>query len=788
MRLYITIILNFFSIGLFSQINIVYGTVRDSINGETLIGATVYVKEMKQGTVSNEYGFYSASLSRGNYTIVYSYIGYQSLEVKVELKSNMLKDILLSPQNMKLQEVKVTAQRARVEEVGTSENKIAINTIKAIPTITGEPDVIKSLQLLPGIQVANEGTSNLYVRGGNYDQNLIILDETPVYNPTHSLGFFSTFNSDAIKNVTVYKGAFPSQYGGRLSSVVDITMKEGNYNKMKVNAGVGLLASRLSIEAPIVKEKASFIVSGRYSYAGTTLNLFGGKIGGDALKLRSLNDFNDQNDISFYDFNAKINYKVDENNHIYLSTYTGRDHFYCYSLNNENQLEWGNLTSTLRWNHLFSGKLFSNLSTYYSNYNYNSSIKEDIRNYEWKSNIQELGLKYDFTYYPNQKNRIKTGLSSVYHYFEPGKISPKDTTSIIVPFSLDGKRSVELIGYFNNEQKITKRLTLNYGLRYTVFMNYGQATVYNYTPLMNNITDSTVYAKGEIINFYHGLEPRFSVRFKINNNNTIKLAYAYTKQYLHMLSNSSVGLPTDVWLPADSYIKPQSSHQYVLGFYRTFYQGLELTIESYYKQLHNIIDFVDNADLFMNKNVETQILAGKGWSTGIEFLLEKHSDKLTAWLGYTLAKTKYKINGINNDDDYSPRYDIRHNFTAVGIYKINNRWLLSSTFKISSGGFVTVPTQIFLVDNATFFDYPERNNYKLPIYHRLDIAATYKSKKSEEAKRCKSKWVFAINNVYNRKNVFALYLKQDDYDFLNIQSYKMYLYGIVPSIIYNLSF
>ena len=788
MRLYITIILNLFSIGLFSQTHFIYGTVRDSVNGETLLGATVYVKETKQGTVSNDYGFYSASLPKGNYILVYSYIGYQSLEVKVELKKDILKDILLSPQNMKLQEVEVTAQRTNIEEVGTSKKEISITTIKAIPTITGEPDVIKSLQLLPGIQTANEGTCNIYVRGGNYDQNLIMLDETPVYNPTHSLGFFSTFNSDAIKNVTVYKGVFPSQYGGRLSSVVDITMKEGNYNKMKVNAGVGLLASRLSIEAPIVKEKASFIVSGRYSYAGETLNFFGGKIGGDALKLRALNNFNDQNDISFYDFNAKINYKVDKNNHIYLSTYTGNDHFYCYSLNNENELEWGNLTSTLRWNHLFSGKLFSNLTTYYSNYNYNSSIKEDIRNYYWKADIKELGLKYDFTYYPNQKNRIRTGLSAVYHYFEPGKISPKDSTSIIVPFSLDGKRAVEFTGYFNNEQKITDWLKFNYGLRYTAFMNYGPANVYNYTPLMNNITDSTIYAKGELINFYHGLEPRFSARFKINKNNAVKLSYAYTKQYLHMLSNSSVGLPSDLWLPADSYIKPQSSHQYVLGYYKKMYQGLELSIESYYKQLHNIIDYVDNADLFMNKNIETQILSGNGWSTGIEFLLEKHSNKITAWLSYTLAKTQYQIDGINNDEYYSPHYDIRHNFIAVGNYKINNRWSFSSTFKISSGGFITVPTQIFSVDDAAFFDYPERNNYKLPIYHRLDIAATYNSKKNEQRKHYKSKWVFAINNVYNRKNVFALYLKQDDYDFLNVQSYKMYLYGIVPSVTYNLSF
>lgn len=772
----------------FSQKYAIHGTIRDSLTGEALIGAAVYIKEANLGTVSNTYGFYSASLPPDNYFVIYSYLGYIAQEHIVNLDGETLRNINLTPLNQQLAEIEIIASKTFVEEVGVSRNKIKTSTIKAVPTGTGEPNILKVLQLLPGIQAGNEGVSNFYVRGGNYDQNLIILDEAPVYNPTHALGFFSIFNSDAIKNVEVYKGIFPAEYGGRLSSVVNILMKEGNYNKMQVNAGIGLLASRLSIEAPIIKEKASFIVSGRYSYTGATLNLLAGKLGNEVLGISALNNFNDQNDISFYDVNAKLNYKINENNHIYFSTYVGSDNFYCYPLNNENELKWGNMTSTLRWNHIFSGKLFSNMTTYYSNYNYNSSIKEDIRNYNWKSNIQENGLKYDLTYYMSQNNKIKAGISSIYRHFEPGTIEPNDTTSIISPFSLENKRSLEFNGYLSNEQTLTDWLAVEYGLRYSAFMNYGPATVYNYSLSMEVVLDSTTYSKGKLINFSNSLEPRFSARFKLNSFNAIKVAYGYTQQHLHLLSNSSVGLPTDVWVPADSYIKPQSSHQYVVGYYRTIAKGLELTVETYYKQLNNITDYIDNADLFMNKNIETQILQGKGRSNGIELLLEKTAGNLSGWLGYTLAQTQYKIDGINNNEYYSPRYDIRHSFSAVGSYKLSYRWLLSSVFKISSGGFITVPTQIFTIDGAAFFDYPQRNNYKLPLYHSLDIAATYSSKKTENPKRYHSQWVFALNNVYNRKNVFAIYTKQDSHNFLNASSYKMYLYGIVPSISYNLSF
>jgi outer membrane cobalamin receptor len=776
------------STNLYANKYTLHGTIRDSLTGETLIGASIYIVETKQGTISNAYGFYSINQPEGIYTVIYSYVGYNPVKLNISLHKEIYQDVKLINTTQELKEVVITSSKTNVQTVGTSRNELPISRIKSIPTATGEPDVLKSLQLLPGIQAANEGASNLYVRGGSYDQNLILLDEAPVYNPVHALSFFSTFNADAIKNVLVYKGAFPVQYGGRLSSVVDIAMREGNYNKTQINGGIGLIASHLTIEGPVIKEKASYIISCRYSYAGQTLNLLAGKIGSDILNLYALRNFSDKNKIWFYDLNAKINFKINDKNHIYLSTYTGHDNFYCFALNNNNELNWGNVTSTLRWNHIFSGKLFSNYTLYYSNYNYQYSIREDIRNFIWESKIKETGIKADFTYYLNEKNMVKSGISIIHHYFAPGSISPADTTSIIGPFSLDKKKSAEIATYIGNEQTLISWLTLNYGLRYTVFLNIGPGTVYSYNTAMNMVTDSTIYKSGRLINSYNGLEPRVSARLKINNNNAIKIAYAFTSQYLHLLSNSTVGLPTDTWLPPDKYVKPQTSNQFILGYYRTFSENIyEFSVETYYKTLDNIIDYKDNADLFLNKHIETQLLKGKGYSYGMEFLLEKKVGKLTGWIGYTYAQTQYKIDGINKNRYYSPRYDIRHNLSLTGNYDFSKAWSVSSTFKLASGGFITIPDQIFTIDGAAFFDYSSRNNYKLPVYHRLDFSALYKSPKNE-SRRYKSQWVFSVYNVYNRKNIYSLFIKQRSDDFTSASAYKMYLFGIMPSITYNLSF
>lgn len=776
----------FLSTSAFSQKVSVFGTIKDALTGENLIGAVVVVKETNQVVVANSYGFYSISPHSGKCTIVCSYLGYSAFIKSIEIEKSAKLDIELSPQIKSLDEVTVQGNKSTLNSTAVSKNVIGIKQIKSIPSMTGEPDVLKSLQLLPGVQTAGEGSTNLSVRGGSFDQNLIILDEAPVYNPSHALGFFSTFNTDALNNVSFYKGAFPAQYGGRLSSIVDITMREGNYKKYAANVGIGLLASRLTLEGPIVKDKASFIISGRYSYAGQTLNL-AGKFGQEILNIWELRNFNDQNKVNFYDLNAKVNYRINDKNHIYFSTYTGGDRFFSYSLNNNNSLEWGNTTSTLRWNHIFNSCLFSNFTSYYSNYNYSYFIADDLKNFDWKSNIQEAGLKADFSAYLNTSNHLKFGASSVYHYFAPGEISPRSASSSIKPFALSTKNALEVSAYISNEQKISDRLILDYGLRYAGFINMGADTVFQYNEEKTRVTGFKAYGSGELVNYYQSFEPRISARYLLGRRNSLKLAYGRTTQFLHLLSNSSLGLPTDVWMPPDKDIRPQSSNQLVLGYYQTFSDNkYEFTSEIYYKTLRNIIDFKDNANLFLNKYIDTQILSGDGYSYGNEYMLEKKTGDLTGWIAYTFSQTKYQIEGVNNNNYFSPRWDIRHNLSVTGNYQLNKRWSVSSTFKFTSGGFVTVPEGSFIYNGAAFNFYSERNGYQIEPYHRLDVSFTYKSRKNDK-RNWKSEWVYGIYNIYGRENIYTLFA-QPERNLVSTQFSKMYLFGIVPSVTYNLKF
>ena len=775
-----------FSTTLFAQKLTVYGSVKDASTGENLIGAVVMIKETRQAVAANNYGFYSISLPSAKCTIVWSYLGYSAFSKSIETGKNTRLDIELSPQIKSLGEVTIQGNKSTVNSTSVSKNVIGIKQIKSITSMTGEPDVLKSLQLLPGVQTAGEGSANLCVRGGSFDQNLIILDEAPVYNPSHALGFFSTFNTDALNNVSFYKGTFPAQYGGRLSSIVDITMKEGNSKKFAANVGIGLLASRLTLEGPIVKDKASFIISGRYSYAGQTLNL-AGLFGQEVLQLWELRNFNDQNKINFYDLNAKVNYRINDKNHIYLSTYTGGDRFYSYSLNNNNSLEWGNTTSTLRWNHIFNSNLFSNFTSYYSNYKYSYFIADDLKNFDWKSNIQEAGIKADFTVYLNSSNHVKFGAAAVYHYFSPGKILPRSESSSTKPFALSTKNTIEISAYISNEQKISDKLSLDYGLRYAGFINIGQDTVFQYNEEKTRVTGFTAYGSGEVVQFYQSLEPRISARYLLGNRSSVKLAYGRTTQFLHLMSNSALGLPTDVWMPPDKDICPQSSSQFVLGYYHSFSDNkYEFTSELYYKTLRNIIDFKDNANLFVNKHIDTQILSGDGYAYGNEYMLEKKTGDLTGWIAYTFSKTQYRIDGVNNNLYFSPRWDIRHNLSITGNYQLNKRWSVSSTFKFTSGGYVTVPEGSFMYNGSSFNYYSKRNGYQIEPYHRLDVSFTHKSRKNDCRKR-KSEWVYGIYNVYGRENIYTLFAHQES-NLVSTQFSKMYLFGIVPSVTYNLKF
>jgi hypothetical protein len=772
-------------VNLSAQKHTIFGYIKDKASGESLIGAAISVNGKSIVTISNNYGFYSIAIPAGKQQIKCSYIGYQIFNKEIELQNETNLTIELVAKDSKLQEVVITSSKNnKVTNNELGSQSLSISAIKQMPAVMGESDLVKSLQLLPGIQATNEGTTNLSVRGGSFDQNLFLLDDAPVYNPSHALGFFSVFNSDAIKSVKVYKASFPAQYGGRLSSIVDIHMKEGNNKQLSVSGGLGLIASRLTLEGPLIKDKASFIISGRYSYAGLTAN--GAGLLGQSLRIGSLMDFNANNEINFYDFNAKVNYKINDNNHLFLSAYTGSDHFFYYAIDDNSSMDWGNITGTTRWNHVFNPKLFANTMFIFSKYDYSYILKDDARHFKWSANLQEMDVKTDFDYFLNPNNHIKFGVSAENHTYFPGKVEPRDSTSITKPFTLDHQRAIISTAYLNNEQKISDKIGFDYGLRYSAFFLLGESTVYSYSPEMEMI-DSVNYSSGELVKFYHSLEPRLSLRYQLNGNSSVKLSWAKTVQFQHLIGNSSVGLPSDVWIPASTYIKPQSANQIAVGYYRSFAENrYEFSTEAYYRKMYNVIDYRDNADLFLNPHVETQVLAGKGQSYGLELYLEKKVGKLKGWISYTLSKTTRQIEGINNDRPYPANYDKRHNLSVLANYQLSEKWSVSSIFKFTSGGYATIPEGTFNYYGAAFNYYTDRNGYKLPPYHRLDLSFNYQSRKNENRK-WKTEWNFGIYNVYDRKNIFALFVRQEG-NLYSSRGYKMYLYGITPFVTYNFKF
>ncbi|MDP3912447.1 MAG: TonB-dependent receptor [Bacteroidota bacterium] len=786
MKVLITIFFIILTVELSAQKHTLFGYIKDKTTGESLIGATISLEDRSIGTASNNYGFYSLTIPQGKHRIICSYVGYQGLNKEIELLNETNLNLELEVRDSKLEDVVVTATKNnRIVNNEMSSQSLSISAIKQMPAVMGESDLMKSLQLLPGIQATNEGTTNLSIRGGSFDQNLFLLDDAPVYNPSHALGFFSVFNSDAIKSVKVYKASFPAQYGGRLSSIVDIHMKEGNNKQLSVSGGIGLIASRLTLEGPIAKDKASFIISGRYSYAGLTAN--GAGLLGQSLRIGGLRDFNANNEICFYDLNAKVNYKVNDKNHLFLSAYTGSDHFFYYAIDDNSSMDWGNITGTARWNHVFNSRLFSNTMFIFSKYDYSYILKDDARHFKWSSNLQEMDVKTDFDYFLNPNNHIKFGVSAENHHYSPGKVEPRDETSITKPFTLDRQRAIISTAYLNNEQKISDKIGVDYGLRYSAFFLLGESTVYSYSPEME-MTDSVNYSSGELVKFYHSLEPRFSLRYQLNGNSSVKISYSKTVQFQHLIGNSSVGLPSDVWVPASTHIKPQSANQIAIGYYRLFAQNqFEFTTEAYYRKMYHVIDYRDNADLFLNPHVETQVLSGDGQSYGLEFYLEKKVGRTTGWLSYTLSKTTRQIDGINNDQSYPATYDKRHYLSLLLNYKLSTTWSASSIFKFSSGGFATIPEGTFNYYGAAFNYYSSRNGYKLPSYHRLDLSFNYQSRKNEHRK-WKTEWNFGIYNVYDKKNIFALFIKQDDRKIYSSRAYKMYLYGITPFVTFNFKF
>ncbi|MGE5424737.1 MAG: TonB-dependent receptor domain-containing protein, partial [Syntrophothermus sp.] len=718
------------------------------------------------------YGHYSITLPAAKYTVTISYIGYKTEERTIDLGSDITLNLELTMASSTLSEVVVTAEQAdkNVVQPEMSIFKMNTATIERIPALFGEVDILKAIQLLPGVQSVSEGSSGFSVRGGSPDQNLILLDEATVYNASHLLGFFSVFNNDAIKDVKLYKGDIPPAYGGRLSSVLDIRMNDGNAKEFEVNGGIGLIASRLTIEAPIIKDKLSFIVSGRRTYADLYLPLS---------KQESLKD----NKLYFYDLNAKANYRINDNNQVFISGYFGRDVF-------KNQfagMDWGNGTGTVRWNHMFSKQLFSNFTVVYSDYKYNLDAGGGgASSFQWNSSLKDLGAKGDFSYYLNTKNTIRFGFIGTYHMIDPGVakgIGESVFSSVTVPMNYALESGI----YLSNEQKLGEKFILKYGLRYSVFQNVGPGTVFHFDENYN-AQDSTVYSKGDFFNTYSGFEPRLGILFNPNPNWSLKASYARTYQYLQLAQNSTVGTPLDVWFPASPNIKPQLGDQVAGGYFRNFRKNtIETSFEVYYKWMQNVIDFKDFAQLLLNNKLEGEVRTGKAYSYGAEFLVKLNEKKLNGWISYTYSRTFRQIEGINKGKEYSAPYDKPHNVSIVLNYDISKRWSFSLNWLYATGTPVTFPTGRAVVGGKVIPIYSDRNAYRYEDYHRLDVSATLYSKKKPKD-RFSWDLNFSLYNAYNRHNTWTINFLQESGNPDITYAEKVYLFGIIPSVTFNFHF
>jgi len=756
----------------------VSGRIRDAETGEDLIGATVYVKELGTGSVSNLYGFYSVSLLPGSYTLVYSYVGFETQKKNFDLKENITHNVELATANTTLEEVVVTgtAMNENVTRAEMSTINMDVKTIQKIPAFMGEVDVIKAIQLLPGVQSISEGSSGFSVRGGSMDQNLIQLDEATVYNASHLMGFFSVFNNDAIKDVKLYKGDIPASSGGRLSSLLDVRMKDGNSKKFSATGGLGTISSRLTLEGPIVKDKVSYIVSARRTYADIFLHLFGNE------------DVRD-NTLYFYDLNAKINWEADENNRFYLSAYYGNDIF----KGGDFGLGWGNRTFTFRWNHLFSKKVFSNITAIHSKFDYSLGVPEgSVNSFKWTANMTDYGAKADLTYYLNTNNTLRFGGSMIYHRFEPGYARGLGEEAFFGEYEVQHSNAVESGLYVSNEQKVGARLTLKYGVRFSHFQNVGSAVVYHYNDEFVKM-DSSAYDSREFYSPYWGLEPRLGAVFLLNEVSSLKASYSRTRQYVHLAQNSTAGTPLDVWFPSSPNVKPQIADQVALGYFRNFLDNrIEASAEAYYKYTQNAVDFKDHADLLLNKEYEGELRFGEAWAYGIEFLFKYNINKFSGWVSYTLSKTERRIVGIHENDPFGSElfpasYDKPHDVSVVVNYEPTDRVSIGATWVYNTGMAVTFPTGKFQYNNEFVPIFSDRNGYRMPDYHRLDLSVTLRSKE-KPGRWFYHEWNFSVYNAYARKNPWVINFVQDENDPNKTFAEMTYLFSIIPAVTFNFHF
>ncbi len=759
------------------------GSVKDKTNGEDLIGVNVLVKELPgTGAASNVYGFYSVSLEPGTYTIIYRFVGYQTIEETVELTQDVVKNMELEPESAILEEFNVSAEKDDENITSNEISTIKFNPkdIETIPVLFGEKDILKTVTLLPGVKTAGEGNSGFFVRGGGADQNLILLDEAPVYNASHLLGFFSVFNSDALKDINLVKGGMPAQYGGRVSSVMDIKMKEGNSKGLSMTGGIGTISSKLTIEAPIVKDKGSFLISGRRTYADIFLQF---------APDTSIRD----SKLYFYDLNLKANYSISEKDRIFLSGYFGRDKF---GFGDAFGFNWGNATGTIRWNHIFNNKLFSNTSLIFSDYEYRISI--GAAGFAFGSNIRDWNFKQDFQWFANDKHNVKFGINAIYHTFSPGEVEVEEGAPIA---DVDVQKSYGLEGaaYISDEFKVSSLFNVVYGLRYSNYGAMGPGDIYSYDE-DGDVIDTTTYASGEFYQWYHNLEPRIAANYIISDVSSIKGSYARNNQYVHLLSNSTSGSPTDIWLPSSNNIQPQKSDQVTLGYFRNFKKNMfELSVEGYYKWLDNVIDYKTGAQTNFNDFVEGDLLYGNGKAYGVELLLRKKKGDFTGWIGYTLSRSLRQFDGINNGDWFSARQDRIHDISIVTMYSFSERVAASASWVYYTGDAVTFPSGKYEMNGVVYNYYTERNGYRMPTYHRLDLGVTLYGKKfktvvdpetGEEIKKEKkfqSNWNFSVYNAYARENAFQINFEENE-DTGQTEAVQLSLFKAVPSITYSFNF
>ena len=745
------------------------GYLTDETNGETIIGANVYNQDNPvQGTATNDYGFYSLSLPPDHYRLVFSFLGYQDKVITIYLGQDTVINLALS-EGLQIEEVVVVAKRPDENIAGTSMGKVDLpmENIKTLPAIFGEVDVLKTLQLLPGVRSAGEGGTGFYVRGGGADQNLVLLDEAPVYNSGHMLGFFSIFNADAIKNTTLYKGEMPARYGGRLSSVVDVQMKEGNARDLEIDGGIGLISSRLTLQGPIVKERTSFIVSARRTYIMDLVQPF--------IKNSNFSGTN----YYFYDLNAKVNTRFSQRDRLYFSTYFGRDVLNYKSEANDFAINmpYGNATATLRWNHLFNDKLFVNTSVIFNDYQFSFAGGQDVFNFKLSSGVNDWNGKIDFDYYPNYRHKIRFGGNIIYHTFTPnvveGAIGDVEFKSNIKP-----KYGLETALYLQDEWSLSSKITVNAGLRYSRFSQLGPY----------QIIDGDYIPKGQSVISYDGVEPRFGLGWKLNSSTSIKAGYTYANQYVHLVSNSSSTLPTDVWVPSSVLVKPQQGAQYAAGVFKNWINNaLETSVEVYFRNMHDQIDYRDDYVNNVGTEVETNFVFGTGRAYGAEFFLRKTQGDLNGWLGYTLSRTERSFPLIEQGRWYPATYDRIHDLSLVGNYALTKKWDLGLVFIYGTGRAYTPVEGVYFIDQKLVTNYAPRNSLRLEPYHRLDLSATYRPK-ADRARSWQGYWTFSIYNMYNRRNTFFTYVnyKTDlSKGSAQAQAYKVSIFPIIPSITWN---